>query len=191
MFRKDRFKGPQSTINAKLGQKIKHVVRKPGTIARNVKKLGGFGVQFKTLENGSIVNHSPHTAWIREDGKQPHVFRHDGLAFVPDPRVYGKCRPVVPKGFAAYKHLPRAKPLLKQNTCFFLQFVLFDLYCIWIFSVKIFILFLNCTTPVVSEASICVKKFLGYPKTQSLIHKTLSRRFCDKISDESLIIKNF
>ena len=106
MFRKDRFKGPQSTINAKLGQKIKHVVRV-------------FGVQFKTLENGSIVNHSPHTAWIREDGKQPHVFRHDGLAFVPDPRVYERCRPVVPKGFAAYKHLPRAKPLLKQNTCFF------------------------------------------------------------------------
>ena len=69
-----------------------------------------FGAQFKILENGSISNYSPHTAWVREDGKQPRVIRHDGLAFVPDPRVYGKCRPAVLKDFVAYKHLPQAKP---------------------------------------------------------------------------------
>ena len=29
---------------------------------------------------------------------------------MPDPRVYGKCRPAALKNFVAYKHLPRAKP---------------------------------------------------------------------------------
>ena len=62
------------------------------------------------MENGSIVNYSPHTAWVREDGKQPRVIRHDGIAFVPDPRVYGKCRPAALRDFVAYNHLPRAKP---------------------------------------------------------------------------------
>ena len=57
-----------------------------------------------------IINYFPHTAWIREDGKQPRVIRHDGLAFIPDPRVYGKNRPAALKDFVAYKHLPRAKP---------------------------------------------------------------------------------
>ena len=110
VFLKDRFKGPQSTINPKLGQKIDQVARKSGTIARKIKKPGVFGAQFKILENGSISKYSPHTAWVREDGKQPRVIRHDGLAFVPDPRVYGKCRPAALKYFVAYKHLPRAKP---------------------------------------------------------------------------------
>ena len=73
------------------------------------KQPGVFGAQFKILENGSIINYSPHTAWMREDGKQPRVIRHDGLAFVPDPRVYGKCRPAALKDFVAYKFLPRAK----------------------------------------------------------------------------------
>ena len=69
-----------------------------------------FGAQFKILDNGSNINYSPHTALVREDGKQPRVIRHDGLAFVPDPRVYGKSRPAALKDFVAYKHLPRAKP---------------------------------------------------------------------------------
>ena len=86
------------------------MARKLGTIARKIKKPGVFGAQFKILENGSISNYSPHTAWVREDGKQPCVKRHDGLAFVPDPRVYGKCRPAALKDFVAYKHLPQAKP---------------------------------------------------------------------------------
>ena len=81
-----------------------------GTIARKTKNPGTFGAQFKIIENGPIMNYSPHTAWIREDGKQPRVIRHDGLAFIPDPRVYGKCRPAALKDFVAYKHLPRAKP---------------------------------------------------------------------------------
>ena len=110
VFLKDRFKGPQSTINPKLGQKIDQVARKSGTIARKIKKPGVFGAQFKILENGSISNYSLHTAWVREDGKQPRVIRHDGLAFVPDPRVYGKCRRAALKDFVAYKHLPGAKP---------------------------------------------------------------------------------
>ena len=87
-FLKDRFKGPQSTINTKLGQKINQVARKTGNIARKIKKTREFGAPFKILENGSIMNYSPHTAWVREDGKQPRVIRHDGLAFVPDRRVY-------------------------------------------------------------------------------------------------------
>ena len=36
--------------------------------------------------------------------------KYDGLAFVPDPRVFGKCRPVQLNDFVADKPLPRAKP---------------------------------------------------------------------------------
>ena len=56
VFLKDRFKGPQATINTKLGQKIDQVVRKSGTIARKINKPGVFGAQFKILENGLIIN---------------------------------------------------------------------------------------------------------------------------------------
>ena len=89
VFLKDRFKGPQNTIDPALGKRLEQVARKSGTIARKTKNAGVFGPQFKVIENGSIINYSPHTAWVREDGKQPRVIRHDGLAFVPDPRVTG------------------------------------------------------------------------------------------------------
>ena len=82
IFLKDRFKGPAHKINPKSG--LRHVARKTGIIARKIKNPGRFGAQFKTIENGSILNYSPHTAWAREDGKQPRVIRHDGLAFIPD-----------------------------------------------------------------------------------------------------------
>ena len=110
VFLKDRFKGPAHTIDPKTGRRIEQIARKSGTIARKTKNPGTFGGQFKIVENGSIQNYSPHTAWIREDGKQPRVVRHDDLAFIPDPRVYGKCRPAALKDFVAYMHLPRAKP---------------------------------------------------------------------------------
>ena len=110
VFLKDRFKGPAHTIDPKTGRRLEQVARKSGTIARKIKNPGTFGAQFKIIENGSVQNYSPHTAWIREDGKQARVVRHDGLAFIPDPRVYGKCRPAAQKDFVAYKHLPRAKP---------------------------------------------------------------------------------
>ena len=110
LFLKDRFKGPAHTIDPKTGLRLEQIARKTGTIARKTKNLGTFGAQFKIIENGAIINYSPHTAWIREDGKQPRVIRHDGLALIPDPRVYGKCRPAALKDFVAYKHLPRAKP---------------------------------------------------------------------------------
>ena len=110
VFLKDRFKGPAHTIDPKTGRRIEQIARKSGTIARKTKNPGTFGAQFKIIENGSVQNYSPHTAWIREDGKQPRVVRHDGLAFIPDPRVYGKCRPAALKDFVTYKHLPHAKP---------------------------------------------------------------------------------
>ena len=68
-----------------------------------------FGAQFNTIENGSTVNYSSHTAWIRVDGLQPRLFRRDGLAFVPDPTVSAKYIAPHIKGFAAYRHLQRAK----------------------------------------------------------------------------------
>ena len=48
--------------------------------------------------------------WIWEDGKQPRVNKRDGLAFVPFPRVYEKCRPTQLKDSVAYKPLSREKP---------------------------------------------------------------------------------
>ena len=110
VFLKDRFKGPQNTIDPKFGKRMEQVARKSGTIARKIKNPGVYGAHFKLIENGSIINYSTHTAWVREDGKQPRVIKHDGLAFVPVPRIYGKCRPAQLKNYVAYKHLPRAKP---------------------------------------------------------------------------------
>ena len=110
VFLKDRFKSPAHTIDPKTGRRLEQVAGKSETIARKIKNPGTFGAQFKIIENGSVQNYSPHTAWIREDGKQPRVVRHDGVAFIPDPRVYGKCRPAALKDYVAYKHLPRAKP---------------------------------------------------------------------------------
>ena len=62
MFLKDRFKCSQTTIDAKVGRKMEQVARKTGTIARKTKKRGVFGAQFTILENGAIINYSPHTA---------------------------------------------------------------------------------------------------------------------------------
>ena len=90
VFLKDRFKGPQNTVDPKLGKRMEQVARNLGTIARKTKNSGVFGAHFKIIENGSIINYSPHTAWVWEEGKQPREIRHDGLAFVPDPRIYGK-----------------------------------------------------------------------------------------------------
>ena len=115
VFLKDRFKAPQDTIDPKLGKRIEQVARKLGTIAHKTKNPGVFGSQFKIIENGSIINYSPHTAWVREDGKQPMVIRHDGLAFVPDPRVYDKCGPAQLKDFVAYNYLPRSKPRISDK----------------------------------------------------------------------------
>ena len=66
-----------NTIYDLIKEKRKFLSQKTG-IARKIKKPGVFGAQFKILENGSIINYSPHTAWVREDGKQPRVRRHDG-----------------------------------------------------------------------------------------------------------------
>ena len=98
VFLKDHFKGPQNIVDPKLGKRIEQVARKLG---RKTKNPGVFGAQFKIIENRSIINYSPYTAWVREDGKQPRVIRHDGLAFVLDPRIYGKCRPAQLKDFVA------------------------------------------------------------------------------------------
>ena len=43
VFLKDRFKGPQDTIDPKLGKRMEQVARKSGTIARKTKKSGVFG----------------------------------------------------------------------------------------------------------------------------------------------------
>ena len=58
VFLKDRFKGPQNTINPKLGKFMEQVANKLGTIARKTKNPGVFGAQFKVIENGSIINYS-------------------------------------------------------------------------------------------------------------------------------------
>ena len=91
-FLKNRFKGP-ALNRSKTGLRLEQVARKTGTMEKKTKSPGKFGAQFKIIENGSILNYSPHTAWVGVDGKQPRVVRHDGLAFIPDPRVYEKCRP--------------------------------------------------------------------------------------------------
>ena len=65
VFLKDCFKGPQNTLDPKLGKRMEQVARKLGTIVRKTKNPGVFGPQFKIIENGSTINYSPHTAWVR------------------------------------------------------------------------------------------------------------------------------
>ena len=47
VFLKDRFKGPQNTVNPKLAKHLEQVARKSGTIARETKNPEVFGAQFK------------------------------------------------------------------------------------------------------------------------------------------------
>ena len=48
---KDRFKGPQTTINTKLGQKIEQIARKTDNIAKKAKKKQGFsGHNLKSMK---------------------------------------------------------------------------------------------------------------------------------------------
>ena len=61
VFPKDRFKGSQATINAKLGQKINQVARKTGTIAKKIKKqvFLGRSLKFWKTAQSLIIHHTP------------------------------------------------------------------------------------------------------------------------------------
>ena len=61
VFLKDRFKGPQSTINPKLGQNIDQVARKLGTIARKIKNQVCLVLSSKFWKTAqvAITHHTP------------------------------------------------------------------------------------------------------------------------------------
>ena len=60
-----------------------------------------------------ILTYTPHTAWIQTFGKQPRLIRNSATAFVPNPVIYGPCRPSRLSGYVAYISARRTGPCLR------------------------------------------------------------------------------
>ena len=85
----------QRTIDAHTKKRIEQVTRKTIRIATKVKNPKTFEQRYKTVD-GKILTYTPHTAWVQTFGKQPRLLRNSGTAFVPNPLIYGPCRPSRP-----------------------------------------------------------------------------------------------
>ena len=55
----------------------------------------------KTVD-GKIFTYTPQTAWVQTFGKQPRLLRNSDAAFVPNPLIYGPCRPSRLSDYVAY-----------------------------------------------------------------------------------------
>ena len=101
-----RYKGIQTTIDPHTKKKIEQVVRKTIRIATKVKSPKIFEQKYKTVD-GKILTYTPHTAWVQTFGNQPRLLRNSGAAFVPNPLIYGPCRPSHLSDYVAYKSARR------------------------------------------------------------------------------------
>ena len=108
---KVRYKRIQRTIDAHTKKRIEQMARKTIRIATKVKNPKTFEQKNKTID-GKILTYTPHTAWVQTFGKQPKLLRNSGAAFVPNPLIYGPCRPSRLCDYVAYKSARRTGPSL-------------------------------------------------------------------------------
>ena len=87
------------------------MARKTIRIATKVKNPKTFEQNYKTVD-GKILTYTPHTSWVQTFGKQPRLSRNSGAAFVPNPLIYGPCRPSQLSDYVAYKSARRTGPCL-------------------------------------------------------------------------------
>ena len=88
------------------------MARKTIRLATKVKNPKTFEQKYKTID-GKILTYTPHTAWVQSFGKQPRLLRNSGAAFVPNPVIYGPCRPSRLSYYVAYKSARRTGPCLR------------------------------------------------------------------------------
>ena len=108
-----RYKGLQTTVDKNTKKRIaQKVARKTIRIATKVKDPRTFEQKYKTID-GKILTYTTHTAWVQTFGKQPRLLRNSGVAFVPNPLIYGPCRPSRLSFYVAYKSARRSGPCLR------------------------------------------------------------------------------
>ena len=78
------------------------MARKTIRIAAKVKNPKTFEQKYKTID-GKILTYTPDIVWVQSFGKQPRLLRNSGTAFVPNPVIYGPCRPSRLSDYVAYK----------------------------------------------------------------------------------------
>ena len=102
----------QRTVDKNIQKRIEQVARKTIWLATKVQNSKTFEQKYKTID-GKILTLSPHTAWVQSFGKQPRLLRNSGTAFVPNPVIYGPCRPSRLSDYVAYKSARRTGPCLR------------------------------------------------------------------------------
>ena len=106
------YKGIQTRIDKNTKKRIDQVARKTIIKATKVKDPRTFEQKYKTID-GKILTYTPHTAWVQTFGKHPRLLRNSGAAFVPNPLIYGPCRPSGLSDYVAYKPARRSGPCLR------------------------------------------------------------------------------
>ena len=79
------------------------MVRKTIRVATKVKDPETFAQKYKTTDG----------TWVQSFGKQPRLLRNCGVAFVPNPLIYGPCRPSRFSDYVAYKSARISRPCLR------------------------------------------------------------------------------
>ena len=85
-----RCKGVQTQVEPNIAKRLKQVARKTIKLATKVEDPKTF--EKKTIE-GKILINTPHKVWVQTQRKQPRLLRNSGFSFVPNPLLYGPCRP--------------------------------------------------------------------------------------------------
>ena len=81
-------------------------------LATKVNDPKTFEQKHKTID-GEILSYTPQTAWVQSFGKQPRLLRNSGVGFVPNPLMYGLCRPSRLSDYIAYKSARKSGPCLR------------------------------------------------------------------------------
>ena len=85
------------------------MARKTIRLGTKVKNPKTFDQKNKSID-GKILTYTPHTALVQNFGKQPRLLRNSGTAFVPNPVIYGPCRPSRLSDYVANKSARRTGP---------------------------------------------------------------------------------
>ena len=89
-------------MDTNIKKHIQQVARKTVRLATKVKDTKTFE-QKKKRKDGRISTYTPHIAWVQTKGKQPCLLSNSGFTFVPNPKIYGPCRPSWLSDYVAYK----------------------------------------------------------------------------------------
>ena len=108
-----RYKGVQATIDKNTEKHRDQIARKTIRIATKVKDPKNFKTKYKTID-GNFLTYMAHTARIQTFGKQLRLLRNNEVTFVPNPLIYGPCRPSGLSDHIACTSTRRSRPCLQS-----------------------------------------------------------------------------